>query len=77
MRDKKRSAILTFQTTTQAMAFEKQCKNYGIPGRLIPIPKEIKAGCGLSWSMDAEEYSTYQQTIQKLQFDQAVVSDGR
>lgn len=75
MRDKKKAVILTFRTTTQAIAFEKQCNNHSIQGRLIPIPKEIKAGCGLSWSMDIEEYSTYQQTIQELQlkFDQAVI----
>ena len=75
MRDKKKAVILTFRTTTQAIAFETQCNNHSIPGRLIPIPKEIKAGCGLSWSMDIEEYSTYQQTIQELQlkFDQAVI----
>ena len=75
MRDKKKAVILTFRTTTQAITFEKQCNNHSIPGRLIPIPKEIKAGCGLSWSMDIEEYSTYQQTIQELQlkFDQAVI----
>lgn len=75
MRGKRQSAILTFQTTTQAIAFEKQCKHHNIPGRLVPIPKEITAGCGLSWSMDVEEYAMYQQTIQELQlrFEQAVM----
>lgn len=49
MRQKKPALILTFQTTTQAMAVEKACLAHGLPGRLIPVPREITAGCGLSW----------------------------
>ena len=55
--------ILTFQTTTQAMAFEKMCNVHNIPGRLIPVPREITAGCGLSWRIPAEEYTCYQSQI--------------
>ncbi|MDO4556829.1 MAG: DUF3343 domain-containing protein, partial [Lachnospiraceae bacterium] len=25
---------------------EKKCAEYSIPGRLIPVPREITAGCG-------------------------------
>lgn len=49
MRAKKPALILTFQTTTQAMAVEAYCMGAGLPGRLIPVPREITAGCGLSW----------------------------
>lgn len=31
------------------MAMEKACKEHGAPGRLIPVPRSISAGCGLSW----------------------------
>ena len=48
--------ILTFKTTTAAMAMEKKCGEDKIPGRLIPLPGEISAGCGLSWRILPEEY---------------------
>lgn len=28
---------------------EKACRELDVPGRLIPVPREISAGCGLAW----------------------------
>lgn len=67
MREKKNYRILTFHTTTEAMAMEKRCEENGIPGRLIPIPGEISAGCGLAWRMVAEDYPVYEKKIKELQ----------
>ena len=55
MLKKKPALIITFATTTQAMAMEKFCHAQGLPGRLIPVPREITAGCGLSWKADPEQ----------------------
>ena len=55
MRQKKEHLILTFQTTTQAMAVEKFCAEPGLPGRIIPVPREITAGCGLAWKATPED----------------------
>ena len=55
MLKKKPTLIITFATTTQAMAMEKFCAQQGLPGRLIPVPREITAGCGLSWKARPEE----------------------
>ena len=55
MLKKKPTLILTFDTTTQAMAVEKFCAQQNLPGRLIPVPREITAGCGLSWKAMPEE----------------------
>lgn len=41
--------IITFHTTTDAIGFERYCMENGIPGRLIPVPGEISAGCGMCW----------------------------
>ncbi len=41
--------LLTFFNTSGAIAVERFCKERGIPGRLIPVPREISASCGLSW----------------------------
>lgn len=52
MRKKEMKLIVTFHTTTDAMATEKFFKETDFPGRLIPVPREISAGCGLSWCTD-------------------------
>lgn len=72
MREKRKYTIITFHTTTEAMAMEKQCGCRGIPGRLIPVPREITAGCGLAWRMRKGEYDEYMQEIQgmELRFQQ-------
>ena len=59
MRIKKKTWILTFESTTQAMAAEKFCMEQNLPGRLIPIPREITAGCGLSWKAVPEEETRF------------------
>ena len=49
MRQKEMQCIITFHTTTEAMIFERSAKEAGFMGRIIPVPREITAGCGLSW----------------------------
>lgn len=49
MRKKELKLIVTFHTTADAMAMEKACREKNAPGRLIPVPREISAGCGLAW----------------------------
>ena len=55
MRKKTKQLVITFSTTTAAMALEKRAQEMGIFGRLIPLPSEISAGCGLSWKTKPEE----------------------
>lgn len=48
--------IIAFHTTSDAILMERLCKEKGVKGRLIPVPREISAGCGLAWcSGPAEE----------------------
>ena len=54
MIEKKLRQIITFNSTTDAIAFEKFCKEKEIEGRLIPVPRNISASCGLCWSAPAE-----------------------
>ena len=54
MRAKSLRVVVTFHTTTAAMAMEDSCMTEGMPGRLIPVPREITAGCGMAWSAPAE-----------------------
>ena len=55
MRAKQLKLIVTFHTTTSAMAMERVCTAAGLPGRLIPVPREITAGCGMSWKAEPED----------------------
>lgn len=46
--------VISFASITSAVATETACNEAGIAGRLIPTPREISAGCGLSWSCAPE-----------------------
>ena len=65
MRTKQNYQILTFHTTTAAMAMEDYCHEQKIPGSLIPLPQEISAGCGLAWRMLPGEYVQEKDRIEK------------
>ena len=43
MRQRKETWILTFAGTTQAMQMEQYARAHGLPGRMIPVPREITA----------------------------------
>ena len=55
MLQKKLCLVVTFEATAAAMAAEKYCLEKGVPGRLIPVPREITAGCGLAWKAEADQ----------------------
>lgn len=55
MRKKELKLVITFHTTADAMAMEKACREAEVSGRLIPVPREISAGCGLAWCALPEE----------------------
>ena len=41
--------VITFFTTTDAMAMEMSCREEMADGRIIPVPGSISADCGLAW----------------------------
>lgn len=51
---KEMKLVITFHTTTDAMAMEQACKEVNADGRLIPVPRAISAGCGLAWCAKLE-----------------------
>ena len=38
MKEKVLTTVVTFETTTQAIAMERECKKNKFTGRLIPVP---------------------------------------
>ena len=69
MRVKRSYIVLSFRTTLEAMGWEKQCHARQVPGRLIPLPREISAGCGLAWRMLPEDWQSWQAELDKTRFD--------
>ena len=50
MHVKEMKTILSFVSTHDAMEMEEKCREEGMPGRIIPLPSAISAGCGLAWA---------------------------
>lgn len=75
MRQKENRLVVTFRSTTEAMAAEKRLKEQNVPGRLIPIPRQLSAGCGLAWSAPEGERETVIRFfgLMQLSFDQMTV----
>ncbi len=40
---------VTFATVSDACAMEARAREFGLPGRLAPIPSCLSAGCGYAW----------------------------
>lgn len=72
MRKKVMTLIVTFPSTTQAMLMENKCKEFHTPGRIIPVPGEISAGCGLAWSAEP----IYCKDIEQLILEQGIQMEG-
>lgn len=47
-RRKVKTAVASFHTTTDALAFKQAAVGEGLRGRLAPIPRQLSAGCGMA-----------------------------
>ena len=47
--------IITFNSTTYAYLMEKLRREDELPGRLMPLPKNISAGCGACFSSEKND----------------------
>ena len=54
-REKTEKVVFTFHTTTMAMRMEQCAKDSGCQGRLIPVPRQISAGCGMAFCAPAAD----------------------
>ena len=69
MREKQPRFVVTFRTTAEAMAMEKRCREAGVPGRLIPLPRAISAGCGMCWSAPREAREVVEDLVMEAHLD--------
>jgi len=65
MREKKLVCIVSFHNTTEAIAFEEEAKKNNLSGRMIPLPREISSGCGLSWKEEIENIEKVEELLKE------------
>lgn len=65
MRAKEAKIVVTFSNTTDAMKMESLCEAEKVPGRMIPVPKVISAGCGLAWCSNPENEERIREVLEK------------
>lgn len=49
-----RCFIVSFKTSDAAMRFENVAHEMSLPGRIIPVPRNITADCGMAWASPVE-----------------------
>ena len=71
-REKTMKVVFAFTTTTMAMKMEAAAKEKEAPGRLIPVPRQISAGCGMAWCAPVADRVSLEQLIDEEQ----IVTEG-
>lgn len=69
MRRKSEKCVVTFRTTAGAMAMEAACRAANLPGRLIPVPRSVSAGCGLCWAAPPDSREALEELVIKKRLD--------
>lgn len=69
MREKKPCLIVTFHTTAAAMAMEKRCREAGVAGRLLPVPRELSSDCGIAWASDPADRAAVERIAAAAEYD--------
>lgn len=74
MLKKRLKLIVTFHTSSEAMATEKVCKDAGIEGQLISAPRELTADCGISYAAEVVDKARIEELLnsKKIEFDRMV-----
>ncbi len=57
--------VITFDTTTDAMMMELFAKENKLSGKLIPLPNEISAGCGLAFKIENGDFEEIQKILKE------------
>ena len=63
MRSKEPRLVISFHTTAEAMATERLCRQNGLDGKLISVPRSITSVCGIAWSAPPELRQTLESSL--------------
>lgn len=77
MKNKEKQTVVAFPNTTSALAMEAACREYNIPGNIIPVPNQITSACGFAWRAPAKERERIQRFLAEkgLTFDRVYTLD--
>lgn len=64
--------VITFYTATDAMNMEQLCREKQAEGRIIPVPGNLSADCGLAWCAGLTE----EEALYSLMKEQGVRFQG-
>ena len=67
-REKRPKFIIAFSTTTNALMFNDICNL----GRIIPLPPQVRAGCGLAYCVDVGLEAKVRQILEESQIENCV-----
>jgi len=54
VQEKKKFDLVLFDSSHHAFAFDQKAKEASLGGRLIPIPRELSASCGMCYRSQVE-----------------------
>ena len=64
-RKKSEKVVFAFAGTAQAVYMGQCARKDNAPGRMIPLPREISAECGMAWCAPAEARGGLEQMAEK------------
>ena len=65
MRKKELRTVAAFHTTAAAMSAARRCRQEGLEGRRIPVPRSVTSDCGIAWSAPAELRDTLERRFRE------------
>ena len=60
-----KSLIVSFNSTCEAMKLRSIAESIHLPGRIIPTPQQISAGCGMAWLAPVEAREVSAQAMEE------------
>ncbi|MGM0379952.1 MAG: DUF3343 domain-containing protein [Bacillota bacterium] len=73
----KKKSVMTFHSTHDALSFESLLKNNNLEIKIIPVPREISASCGLAARFNYEKLEEVMEMISdELEFSEAFLKNG-
>lgn len=63
--------LATFDTTHMALLFEKACRARGLAARVVPVPRELSASCGLACTYPCESEATVEEICREKKVEVA------
>lgn len=74
MLKKELKLIITFYTSSAAMATERLCKENSIEGKLISAPRNLSSDCGISYATDVSNREKLEELLKerKIEFEKMV-----